>query len=136
MYQKLTIVGNVGNAPELRYTNSGVPVASFNVATNRVFTTADGEKNTKTVWFKVTAWRKLAELVDQYVTKGMQVLVTGEIEEPRAYIGRDGEPHATIEVTADVVRFMSRSDHDQGHGTSTGKPADTGEWANDEDIPF
>lgn len=134
MYQKLTIVGNVGNAPELRYTNSGTPVASFNVATNRAFTGQDGTKQTKTVWFKVTAWRKLAELVDQYVVKGMQVLVTGELEEPRAYIGRDGEPHATIEVTADVVRFMSRSDHDQGHGT--GKPADASGWNEDEDIPF
>ena len=67
---KVLVIGNVGNDPEMRYTPSGAAVTSFNVATNRRYTTAAGEQREETEWFRVNAWNRLAETCNQYVTKG------------------------------------------------------------------
>ena len=80
MYQKTVVVGTSGKDPEMRYTPSGVPVTSFNVATSRKWTNANGEQQEKTTWFRVTCWRKTAELAAQYLQKGRLVLVEGDIE--------------------------------------------------------
>ena len=77
MYQQITLVGNLGNDPEMRYTPSGVPVVSFSLAVNKSWTTPDGQRQDRTTWFRVTAWRKTAEIVSQYLTKGRQVLIIG-----------------------------------------------------------
>ncbi len=90
MFQQITLVGNLGRDPEMRYTPSGVPVANFSVATSKRFQGQDGQWQEKTIWFRVTAWRKNAENVSQYLTKGSKVLIVGEIEEPRTYVDRDG----------------------------------------------
>ena len=58
MYQQITIVGNLGQDPEMRYTASGVPVTSFSVAVSKRWTGQDGQKQEKTTWFRVTAWRQ------------------------------------------------------------------------------
>ena len=70
MYQQIVLIGNLGNDPELRYTPSGVPVASFDLAVKKSWTDAEGGKQEKTTWFRVTAWRKLAEIAAQYLAKG------------------------------------------------------------------
>jgi len=106
MYQKLIIAGNLGQDPEMRYTPDGTPVTSFSVATNKRWTTSDGQQGERTVWFRVTAWRRLAETCSQYLTKGRQVLVEGELQEPRVWQGRDGEWRASLEVTASTVKFL------------------------------
>ncbi len=139
MYQQLTLVGNLGNDPVMRYTSSGVPVASFSLAVNKVWTNQEGQRQEKTIWFRVTAWRKLAELVSQYLTKGRQVLVVGEIEEPQIYTDRDGNPRVTLGVNANTVRFIgSRADNEGGSGSFSGSaPSDDDDGAaSDEDIPF
>lgn len=141
MYQNLTLVGNLGSDPEARYTASGVMVSSFRMATSRSWTDASGERQEKVTWFRVTCWNKLAEIVTEHLKKGRQVLVVGEIEKAQAYVNKAGEMAATIEVTAQNVRFL-------------GKPGDGGELAEettyqkktpassskgfdpDEDIPF
>ena len=146
MYQQITLVGNLGNDPEMRYTPSGLPVTSFNLAVNKSWTSADGQRQDKTLWFRVTAWRKLAETVSQYVTKGQQVLVIGEIEEARAFTDRDGNLRASLEITAQTVRFLGKREggasgsggsagHDAGAPNSaggSGAPPPGG----DEEIPF
>lgn len=106
MYQQITLVGNLGNDPEMRYTPGGVPVASFNLAVNKSWTSQDGQRQDKTTWFRITAWRKQAEIVSQYLTKGRQVLVIGEVDEARAYTDRDGNNRASLEVTAQVIKFL------------------------------
>ncbi|MGC9359432.1 MAG: single-stranded DNA-binding protein [Anaerolineae bacterium] len=106
MYQKLIIIGNLGRDPEMRYTPDGTPVTSFSVATNKRWTTSDGQQGERTVWFRVTAWRRLAETCSQYLTKGRQVLVEGELQEPQVWQGRDGEWRASLEVTAYTVKFL------------------------------
>ena len=75
MYQKIILVGNLGSDPERRATPDGTPVTSFSVATNKRWTTKDGQQGEKTVWWRVTTFRGLAETCAKYLTKGRQVLV-------------------------------------------------------------
>lgn len=125
----------------MRYTPSGVPVASFNLATSRSWTGQDGQRQEKTTWFRVSVWNKQAEIVTQYLTKGRQVMVVGEVEEARVYTDREGNPRASLEVKAQSVRFLGQKAQGGGHGTP-GDEADidfgqgTQPRVKDEDIPF
>ena len=132
MYQQITIVGNLGNEPELRYTPSGTPVASFSLAVNKSWVTEDGEKHEKVTWFRVTVWRKQAEIVSQYLGKGKQVMVIGEVDEARPWTDKDGNNRASLEVTASAVRFLGGKEGNGAAPTPTEPPAYVGE----DDIPF
>lgn len=109
MYSKTVVVGHLGRDPELRYTPAGTPVCSFSVATNRRWTDQSGQLQEKTTWFRVTAWNKLAELCNQYLSKGRLVLVEGDIE-ASAWSSQEGEPRASLELTARNVRFLGGRD--------------------------
>ena len=76
---KVMIIGNLGRDPEMRYTPSGRPLTKFQLATNRSWTTADGEKKRETEWFNIVAWGKLAEICNQYLSKGQQVYIEGRL---------------------------------------------------------
>lgn len=111
-YQLITIVGNVGKDAEMRYTKEGIAVASFSVATERV--TGKGDtKNKVTTWFKVTVWREKAETASKFVKKGMKILVSGEVS-TSAYIDKSGEAKASLEVTANDMKFLTFPDDGQG----------------------
>ena len=114
MFQSLTLVGNLGSEVELRVTPTGTSVASFTLAVNKTWVTQEGEKKEKTTWFRITAWRKLAETAAQHLAKGRQILVVGEVEEASAWSDRDGNPRATIEVTATLIRFLGGKNGDHG----------------------
>ncbi|MBQ2277068.1 MAG: single-stranded DNA-binding protein, partial [Clostridia bacterium] len=86
--QKITIIGNLTHNPETRTTPSGVSVCSFTVAVNRRFANQDGEKQTD--FFRVNAWRGLADTCAKYLAKGRKVAVIGELQ-ARLYDGKDGE---------------------------------------------
>lgn len=107
MYQHTVIVGNLGKDPELRYTGDGTPVTTFSVAVNKRWVDGDGEVQERTTWFRVTAWRKLAETCAQYLNKGRKVLVEGDVK-ATTWCDQDGEPHATLELTARNVQFLDR----------------------------
>jgi single-strand DNA-binding protein len=136
MYEQLIIVGNLGSDPELRYTSSGTPVATFSVAVNRKWTNTDGTPGEETKWFRVTTWRKLAETCNQYLAKGRQVMVIGRVA-ASGFIGQDGSAKASLEVTADSVRFLGggRSDGAAPVGNGNGHSAHI-EAMEEEDIPF
>ncbi len=107
MYQKTIIIGRLGGDPNMRYTPAGQSVTSFSVATDRQYT-KDGQSVKDTVWFKVTAWGKLAETCNNYLQKGKLVLVEGRMGEPDAWIGKeDSKAHAANTLTAEVVKFLS-----------------------------
>ena len=112
MYHRVIIVGNLGRDPEMRYTPQGTPVTTFTVAANRKWTNADGTPGEETTWFRVTAWRRMAETCNQYLSKGRQVLVEGwlkpdpETGGPRIWTGKDGVARASFEVTARIVKFL------------------------------
>ena len=107
MYAQLTIVGNVGQDPEMRYTPNGVPVCNFSVAVNRTWTNAAGEKQEQVTWFQVSAWRRLAEICAQYLAKGDRVLIVSESIDVNAWMDRDGAARANIQVMPQSIRFLS-----------------------------
>ncbi len=125
MWQRITIVGNLGSDPEMRYTPSGVPVTSFSVAINRKVKLQDGSLQDKTTWFRVTAWRQLAETCSQYLSKGRMVLIEGEVE-GSAYMAQDGTPRASLELTARDVRFLGNRSDAQTGGAPAGAGAPAG----------
>lgn len=127
MYQSTTIVGHLGGDPSMRYTSSGVAVTSFSVATSRKWTDAAGAAQERTTWFKVSAWRKLAEVCNQYLHKGQLVMVEGEID-ASAYTPKDGgDPRATLELRANTVKFLGGKG---GEAQQEAAPAD------ETDVPF
>ena len=140
MYHTLIIVGNVGKDPEMRYTPSGQAVTSFSVATNREYTTGNGEKVKETIWFRVTTWGKQAEVCNQYVKKGMKVLVEGRLTPdkatggPRVWQRNDGSPAASFEVTAGTVRFLSSRGETSDMSSQGGY--ESAELPPEDDIPF
>lgn len=137
-YQQITIIGNLGNDPEMRFTPAGVPVCSFSIAVNRTWNDANGAKQEKTTWFRVTCWRKLAEIVSQYATKGSQVLVVGEIEDPRIWTDKEGTARSSLEITAQNVRFLGSRGGNGEHAEPVAQAArvSNGGGGRDEDIPF
>ena len=101
---KVTIIGNLGADPEMRYTPEGKPVTSFRVAVG-MGRSKDGV-DLPPLWVSVSAWEKLGELANQYLRKGSAVYVEGR-PKVRAYLDKAGEPKASFEVTATDVRFLS-----------------------------
>jgi single-strand DNA-binding protein len=135
---RITVIGNLGNEPEMRFTPSGRPVTSFRVATNWRYTTPDGERKEETEWFTVVAWGRLAEQCNQFLTKGRLVYVEGRLR-LRSWDGQDGQRRARNEIVADRVKFLDRQAGavpDQA-SPANGKPDENvnGEFAPD-DIPF
>ena len=113
---KILVIGNVGNDPEMRYTPSGSAVTSFRLATNRVYTTSDGERREETEWFSVNAWGRLAEQCNNYVTKGMRVYAEGRLS-TRTWTGNDGQNRFSLEINADRVLFLDRAGGVDGGAT-------------------
>ena len=112
MFQQTLVVGRVGRDAEMRYTPGGIPVTNFSVAVDRRWTDASGQTQEKVTWFRIVCWRKLAEVTAQYVKKGQRILVAGDIE-ASAWTDRDGTPRASLELTADRVRFLGDREADE-----------------------
>ncbi len=118
MYQRIIIVGNLGRDPEMRYTPTGQAVTNFNVATNRQYTGSDGQQVKETIWFRVSAWGRQAEICNQYLKRGSKVLIEGRLNAdpatggPRIWTRQDGTAGASFEITADTVRFLSSRGED------------------------
>jgi single-strand DNA-binding protein len=102
--QQIQFIGNLCNDPELRQTNTGTQVCSFSVAVNRRFKDKDG--NTATDFFRVTAWRGLAENCSKYLAKGRKVYVRGELQ-VWEYTAKDGAVKFSMDVQADEVEFLT-----------------------------
>jgi len=138
MYQKLVIVGNLGTDPEMRYTPSGQAVTNFSVATNRRYTSSDGNQVDETTWFRISVWGKQAESTNQYLKKGNKVLVEGRLNPdretggPRLWTRQDGTSAASFEMTAEAVKFLTpRAEAESGYSTDAAQGV-----SEPEDIPF
>ncbi len=138
MFHTIIVVGNVGRDPEMRYTPSGQAVTSFSVATSRQYTGANGQKVKETIWFRISAWGKQAEICNNYLHKGSRVLVEGRLVAdpssggPRIWNRSDGTPGASFEISAGTVRFLSPRGESEGEfGGEEATEADAGD-----DIPF
>lgn len=137
-FHTVIFVGNLGRDPEMRYTPSGQAVTNLSVAVNDDYTNSSGERVKRTVWIRVSTWGKQAESCNQYLKKGLKVLVEGRLTAdpatggPRIWTGQDGQPRASYEVSATTVRFLSsRGDVGDSASEETGLVA-----APEDDIPF
>ena len=123
MFAKIILVGHLGADPEMRYTQSGQPVTSFRLATNRRWTDREsGDSREETTWFRVTAWGKLAEICNEYLSKGRMVLVESDRIQASSYLTKAGEPAASLEVTARDVRFVGGGKGSVGGEDLVGEP--------------
>jgi len=140
MYQQITIVGYLGNDPDMRFTPSGSAVTSFSLATSRKWTDNSGQSVDETTWFRVSVWGAQAEACNQYLHKGSPVLVVGRLRpdpqtgSPRVFTRQDGTTGASFEVTAQSVKFLpsggkSTGGYEQDFGDEQG-------GADNDEIPF
>lgn len=154
----LTVVGNLTADPELRYTNAGIPVANFTIAsTPRTFDRQAGEwKDGEALFLRASVWREFAEHVAGSLTKGMRVIATGRLKQ-RSYQDRDGNNRTALELDVDeIVPSLRYATAQVTRTTSTGSTRDIDwnaaqptaaasaswtaddapEWAPDDDTPF
>lgn len=126
-------VGRLVADPELRYTSNGTAVTNFRVAINRPFTNQSGEKDAD--YISCVIWRKPAENLAQYMSKGSQIGVDGRLQS-RTYEGNDGKTVFVTEVVADSVQFLesknSQNNHSSNQFANNGQPLDI----QDDDLPF
>ena len=143
MYQKVTLIGNLGRDPEQRYTPSGQALTNFSVATSEKWTGQDGQPQERTVWWRVSVFGKQAETCAQYLRKGSKVYVEGRMQAdpktggPRIWSGQDGAPRASFEITGTTVKFLSSRGEAGSAGGTAPMHEPEGAMAEDtDDIPF
>jgi len=145
---RVQLIGNLGQDPEVRYTNAGKAVCNFSVATSSTWKDAEGSPQEKTEWHRVVAWGKLAEICSQYLAKGRKVFVEGRLQ-TRKWQGQDGNDRYTTEIVIEnMIMLGGREGANSGGGNRPAasgggfapveKPAAAagGKGFDDDDIPF
>jgi len=132
---KVMLIGRLGADPEIRYTPSGAEVATFRIATSEVWTNKNGEKEERTEWHRIVAWRNLAKICGEYLSKGRLVYIEGKIR-TRAWEDRDGNKRSTTEIEASEMKMLGGSGEQdrkakEPEGLTAPPPKDK-----EEDIPF
>jgi single-strand DNA-binding protein len=136
---KVILVGRLGKDPEVKYTQAGVPVARFTLATDESWKDQNGEKQQRTEWHNVVAWRKLAEICGQYLNKGKLVYVEGRLQ-TRSWEDKEGNKRYTTEIQADnMVMLSARTDEQRLEKTAAAAASSNAGFEpdiTDEDVPF
>ena len=148
MVNKVILIGNLGQDPELRYTPSGQPVCSMRIATRETWVGRDGQRGERTEWHTVVVWGKQGENCAHYLSKGRQVYVEGRLQ-TRSWEGRDGVKRYRTEVVANQVVFLQGGPRDAAPSGPADAPAQPDTSApngfdeappaddfGDDDIPF
>ncbi|MEA1784491.1 single-stranded DNA-binding protein [Arenibacter sp. GZD96] len=104
---KVQLIGNLGNDPEIVNLESGNKLAKFSIATNETYKNARGEKVTETQWHNVVAWGKTAELAENYLTKGKEVAIEGKLTN-RSYETKEGEKRYVTEVKCNEILLIGK----------------------------
>ena len=133
---KVTLIGHCGKQPEVRYTQSGAPVANFSLATNESWTSKTGERQDTTEWHRIVAWGKLAEICQEYVHKGSYLYIEGKIQ-TRSYDDRDGVKRYITEIKAMEIGLLDRKPGLESAGGEP--PIDTlppESGGGDDEVPF
>ncbi len=142
MINKVILVGRLGRDPELRYTPSGTAVANFSMATDERWS-SNGETQSRTEWHNIVVWSKLAEICNQYLTKGRLVFIEGRLQ-TRDWEDKDGNKRRTTEIVATDMKMLGgrREDTPVGNtvaaetGSSSESSNDMEVGITDDDIPF
>lgn len=130
---KVMLIGNLGRDPEMRYVPSGSPVTNFSVAVNRNTRNPEGQVQEETEWFYVTAWDKLAENANQYLSKGKKVYVEGRLRTRSWDDPNTGEKKYRTEVVASDIHFLDSRPQDQSGEFGSPPPAPSQDF---DDMPF
>ena len=105
---KVQLIGNLGNAPEVRNTESGKKLVRFSVATNEQYKNAKGEKVTETQWHNLIAWGKVADIVEKYLVKGTEVAIEGKLIN-RNYMDKEGNKKYITEIQVTELLMLGRA---------------------------
>ncbi len=137
---KVILLGRLGKDPELRYTTNGSAVCNFPVATSESWNDKSGQKQEKTEWHRVVVWGKLAELCNQYLTKGRQAFLEGKLQ-TRSWDDQTGNKRYSTEIQASTVQFIGGPAANAGKTVASDMPEqgyDVSQEANftADDIPF
>ena len=131
---KVMVIGRIGQDPEVRYFQDGTAVCNMSVATSQEWKDKNtGEKREKTEWHRVTAFRKLAEVCGQYLSKGRQIYVEGYLQTRKWE--KDGQTHYTTEVIANEVQFLGGKNESSPPAVSQDDYGPVN-MPDDDDIPF
>ena len=122
---RVTLMGNLGQDPELKYLQDGTPVANFSIAVNEKWRDRSGQTQERVNWFRIVVWRKLADICAEYLRKGSPVYVEGKLVNREWE--KDGDRRFSIEVVAREIQFLST----RGEGEETNY-----NQSSEEDIPF
>ncbi|MDY0301030.1 MAG: single-stranded DNA-binding protein [Trichlorobacter sp.] len=116
---KVMLIGNLGKDPELRYTTSGMAVATFNLATTERFKSKQtGDFEEKTEWHRVTLWGRQAEVAGEYLAKGRTVFIEGRLQ-TRKWTDRDGNDRYTTEIVGERMQMLGGRGGDSGGASPT-----------------
>ncbi len=125
MVNKVILIGNLGADPEIRYTQSGTPVATFNMATTRRWKDKDGQQQEETEWHRIVVWARLAEICGEYLNKGSKVYIEGRLQ-TRKWQDQNGNDRWTTEVVAQEMKMLSPRGENTGGGGYGGGGYDPG----------
>ena len=131
---KVLLIGNLGKNPEVRYTASGMAVATFSLATSEKFKNKGGEWEERTEWHNVTLWDRLAEIAGEYLGKGKTVYLEGRLQ-TRKWQDKEGKDRYTTEIVGEKMQMLSKKDS----GRDSDPAADSFQQPPDvsgDDIPF
>lgn len=140
-FNKIIIAGHLGRDPEIRYLPDGTAVCNFSIATSEKRKDRSGDGQEATTWFKVVLWRQLAELANQYLTKGKPVYIEGRLAQ-QEYTDKDGNKRTSLEVTATEMKFLDSRGEESSSSYSSSAPANrpsapaSNDSGPEEDIPF
>lgn len=145
MDQKVILIGNLGNDPEIAHLDSGVTVAKFSVATSETWKTKDGEKKSETSWHRVELWRGVAEVAEKYLKKGSLVKIEGKIKYGE-YVNKEGQKVYTTTIKGEDLLMFPKSSSENKQERAPSQATNT-EYApptqtppppteDDEDLPF
>ncbi|MCX6173073.1 MAG: single-stranded DNA-binding protein [Flavobacterium sp.] len=107
MRNKVQLIGNVGNEPEVKTLGEGKKVANITIATNDYYINDKGDKVEQTEWHRVTAWGKVADIIEKYVTKGKEICIEGKLTH-RSYDDKDGNKRYITEVVANDILLLGK----------------------------
>ncbi len=143
---KVMLIGRLGTDPEMRYTPSGSPVTNFRLAAGRQWKDPNGETREETEWFSIVVWNKLAEICNQYLTKGSRVYIEGRLQTRSWDDPQSGEKKYRTEVVAnDMIILDSRNDSPPQRSGGRSRDTSSNDYSrggsytddiNDDDIPF
>src|ERR1035437_10903286 len=131
---RITLIGFLGDAPELKFSQQGKPVCTFSLAVNERWKDPAGAPRERVEWFQIVCFARLAEVCGEYLTTGRHVYLEGRLQ-TRKWAGPEGDKRTTIEVVANQMQILDRAPKD-GNGAKGAAPSKPVEPADESDNPF